>query len=353
MRVDLTLRLLLALILISSCSDPLSDHPSGELQSTKATEKSRIRAAPLQAKVWHLEPAEGPLAMGRDYSHTLHQAKQLGSFWSFHVGKDLSRELASLPDREEGSAQESRNLLLISGGHGDFDALFATQNTHQVLAKKIIAPLKNKGITFKLIVIDACVTGVFAPLFSELLAPNGLLIASLSSVSGAFAHFILTQIAAERPITPEQIQSRFIRSVPDYSDQLMQGRNLTKTLTLLDIDQAWKREHPDAPTLLTIYNKLFLESSRLTTSKLERTRPSIMARTLKTLSFMDQLSNAQLRKHSQSELKELILRKLKEVSTGQEAKTLFASSLLDKRSPHLPAGAPNPSWHLAQDMQQF
>lgn len=115
---------------------------------------------------------------------------------------DLTGDSMQLVDK-------NKDFLIVAGSHGDYKNLFeiSAWDGSSLLRSSglprnlsygksffqtnFVNPLKKAGITFKYILVEACVTGYVMNFFKELLAPDGFLLGSIPSTGSDASRNIL------------------------------------------------------------------------------------------------------------------------------------------------------------------
>ena len=73
---------------------------------------------------------------------------------------------------------KNKKLLLVYGDHANYTALFGYDKKY---LEDVVNKVKNAGITFDYIIIEACLTGYMMSVFKPLLSDNGILFGTLKS----------------------------------------------------------------------------------------------------------------------------------------------------------------------------
>ncbi|HTW99871.1 MAG TPA: hypothetical protein VMD59_13900 [Acidimicrobiales bacterium] len=81
------------------------------------------------------------------------------------------------------------DVLAVAGNHGGVEALFEQTGAHGLAFSKtywrdsVVAPLVQKGVQARMIVLDACLTASMVDIFVPLCAPGGKIICSMYSIN--------------------------------------------------------------------------------------------------------------------------------------------------------------------------
>lgn len=190
-------------------------------QVVKIASDQRILKSPQKSKESEIAQAKWMHIVSPDEENVLglrelfNSAKSVSGYSPVEINKIHSLNQTLLTQDNE--FRNTKDLLLVSGGHGAISALYKLKYDDAYIREKVVDPLVKAGVTFKVIVIDACESAGHLSTFRPLLAKDGYFIGNiLASTDAFYTIHILNQLVKNHDFAISSLNNPFQKKTDHF-----------------------------------------------------------------------------------------------------------------------------------------
>ena len=179
------------------------------LKSLQKSKESEIAAA----KWMHIVSPDEENVLG--LKELFNFAKSVSGYSPVEINKiqNLNQTLLT----QDNELRQAKDLLLVSGGHGAISALYKLKYDDAYIREKVVDPLVKAGVSFKVIVIDACESAGHLSNFRPLLAKDGYFIGNiLASTDAFYTIHILNQLVKNHDFAISSLKNPFQKKTDHF-----------------------------------------------------------------------------------------------------------------------------------------